>query len=190
VEQLQAYHDLLATDGVEWGLIGPRETDRLWERHVDNCLAVTQDLDCLPHAASVIDVGSGAGLPGLVWAIARPDLQITLVEPLERRTRFLHKVIDELGLEVDVVRERAQNVQLRADRVTARAVANTGTLLEWLTPLTTQAGKLVLLKGQRAEQELTQAGGWLRRHRWIAEIREVGDPPRTRVVVVERGRQG
>ena len=188
MERLQAYHDLLATDGVEWGLIGPRETDRLWVRHVDNCLAVTQDPGCLPHGASVIDVGSGAGLPGLVWAIARPDLRITLVEPLERRTRFLHKVIDELGLDVRVVRERAQNVHQRADRVTARAVANTSTLLGWLTPLTTSDGSLVLLKGERAEDELKQAGAWLDRHGWTADVREVGDPPRTRVIVVERDR--
>lgn len=94
MEQLRAYQALLATTGVEWGLIGPREVDRLWERHIDNSLAVTEDRQCLPDSASVLDVGSGAGLPGLVWAIARPDLHVTLLEPLERRVRFLELAID------------------------------------------------------------------------------------------------
>ncbi len=190
MEQLRAYQQLLAGEGVEWGLIGPREVPRLWDRHIDNCLAVTEDQDCLPFGASVIDVGSGAGLPGLVWAMARPDLKITLVEPLERRVRFLNQAIDDLGLDVDVVRDRAQNVNRRADRVTARALAKTVTAFEWLAPLTKQDGRLILLKGERAQEELELAGGWLTKHRWTAQVRDVGDPPRTRVVIAERESKG
>ena len=106
MKRLQEYQQLLATDGVEWGLIGPRETERLWERHIDNCLAVTEDSLCLPQGATVLDVGSGAGLPGLVWAIARPDLDVTLVEPLERRVRFLEQAADRLEVPVRVVRSQ------------------------------------------------------------------------------------
>ena len=187
MKRLQEYQQLLATDGVEWGLIGPRETERLWERHIDNCLAVTEDPSCLPTAATVIDVGSGAGLPGLVWAIARPDLQVTLVEPLERRTRFLTLVTDQLRLgNVRVVRARAQEVQERAEVVAARAVAKTATLVGWLAPLVVPGGRMVLLKGERAEEEVAAARPWLDRHGWRAQVRLVGNPSRTRVVVVER----
>ena len=122
MEQLQAYQELLATTGVEWGLIGPREVDRLWDRHIDNSLAVTEDRACLPADATVLDVGSGAGLPGIVWAIARPDLQVTLLEPLERRVRFLDLAVEQLEVRnVTVVRGRAQDRDGQYDRVTARA---------------------------------------------------------------------
>lgn len=191
MERLQEYQHLLATAGVEWGLIGPRETDRLWERHIDNCLAVTEDITCLPHEADVIDVGSGAGLPGVVWALARPDLRITLLEPLERRTRFLEMAAAALDLDnVEVVRARAQEYRGSADRVTARAVAATTSLLPWLAPLVGSTGAMVLLKGRRAEEELAAAGPWLRTRRWRADVRMVGTPARTRVVVVERTKEG
>lgn len=184
MKRLQRYQDLLATVGVEWGLIGPREVDRLWDRHIDNCLAVTEDVICLPEGVSVLDVGSGAGLPGLVWAIARPDLRVTLLEPLERRVRFLADVVAELNLEVQITRGRIQDVDLTADRVTARAVAGTPTLLGWLAPHT--AGRMILLKGQRAQQELDDAQPWLTKHGWLAEVRMVGTPARTRVIDVWR----
>lgn len=191
VKQLHDYQEVLATTGVEWGLIGPREVDRLWERHIDNCLAVTEDDECLPASCSVIDIGSGAGLPGLVWAIGRPDLTVTLVEPLERRVRFLNQVVEELALtNVTVLRARAQDVDVRAVRVTARAVSATKTLLPWLAPLVSPGGRMVLLKGRRADQELREADQWLRRSGWVAGIREVGEPPRTRVVVVKRRGKG
>jgi 16S rRNA (guanine527-N7)-methyltransferase len=191
VEQLQAYQDLLASTGVEWGLIGPREIDRLWERHIDNSLAVTEDHECLPLSATVVDVGSGAGLPGLVWAIARPDLEVTLVEPLERRTRFLHLAIEELGLtNVRVVRGRAQECRDQFGRVTARAVAKTATLVTWLAPLVDAGGSMILMKGERADAELLEAQEWLTRHNWHARVQMVGSPPRTRVVVVERAVEG
>ena len=191
MKRLDEYQELLATTGVEWGLIGPREVDRLWERHIDNCLAVTEDVQCLPQSCSVVDVGSGAGLPGVVWAIARPDLTVTLVEPLERRVKFLDLAVRELALmNVRLLRGRAQEVDIRGDRVTARAVAATKTLLPWLAPLVSQGGRMVLLKGMKADQELRDAGPWLQRSGWSAVVREVGDPPRTRVVVVERRVKG
>ncbi len=191
MEHLQRYHELLAHEAVEWGLIGPRETQRLWERHIDNCLAVTQDLQCLPRDATVIDVGSGAGLPGIVWAIARPDLSVTLLEPLERRTRFLDMVVSELQLDnARVHRARAQDYAGTADRVAARAVASTVRLLPWLAPLVGPEGQMILVKGQRADQEVAQARSWLDRQGWRAQVREVGDPARTRVVVVERVAEG
>lgn len=191
MKQLQEYQNLLATTGVEWGLIGPREVDRLWDRHLDNCLAVTEDHQVLPMASSVIDVGTGAGLPGLVWAIARPDLSMTLVEPLERRVRFLELAVQELSLQsVTIVRGRAQDVQVKADIVTARAVSALKNLLAWLSPLVSDPGRMVLMKGQKAGQEIEQAGSWLTKHDWHADVRDVGSPPRARVVVVERGSQG
>ena len=191
MEQLHAFQHLLATDGVTWGLIGPREVDRLWVRHIDNCLAVTEDSGCLPPAATVIDVGSGAGLPGIVWAIARPDLAVTLVEPLARRVRFLDKAVAELELtNVTVCRERAQEHEGQTTRVAARAVARTTTLLGWLEPLVAPGGRMLLLKGQRAQDEIDEADVWLHRQGWSASVREVGDPPRTRVVVVERTVKG
>lgn len=191
MKQLQDYQDLLATQGVEWGLIGPREVDRLWDRHIDNCLAVTEDPECLPAGATVIDVGSGAGLPGLVWALARPDLHITLVEPLERRVRFLTSAVESLQVaNVAIVRSRAQDLHATADRVTARAVSSTGNLVRWLAPLVGAHGCMLLLKGQRAPEEVAQAGDWLDKHGWSAQIRQVGDPPRTRVVIVERTSKG
>jgi 16S rRNA (guanine527-N7)-methyltransferase len=191
VEQLQAYQHLLATKGVEWGLIGPREVQRLWERHIDNSLAVTEDRDCLPEAATVLDVGSGAGLPGVVWAIARPDLDVTLLEPLERRIRFLELVVAQLQVgNARVVRGRAQDCTATFDRVTARAVAKTSTLLTWCEPLVAMGGCMVLMKGERADAEVADAQNWLTGHGWRAHVDMVGSPPRTRVVVVERVTKG
>lgn len=182
---------MLSTSGVEWGLIGPREVDRLWDRHIDNCLAVTEDDQCLPNGVDVIDVGTGAGLPGLVWAVTRPDLSVTLVEPLERRVRFLEMAVAELELaNVTILRGRAQEVDVRAEVVTARAVAALKNLLPWLAPLVSDPGRMVLLKGEKAQTEISAAQRWLKEQRWRATVREVGVPHRTRVVVVDRWTQG
>lgn len=151
----QRYTDILAGDGVDRGLIGPREVDRLWDRHVLNCAVVAPRC---PEGASVADVGAGAGLPGLVWAIARPDLQVTLIEPLLRRTQFLDEVVAELGLDnVTVLRARAEEVDQTFDVVTARAVAALEKLTKWCWPLVAPDGVLLALKGRSAADEIREA---------------------------------
>jgi 16S rRNA (guanine527-N7)-methyltransferase len=153
---LGAYADLLATDGVTRGLLGPREAPRLWDRHLLNCAAVA---DALPSAGPVIDVGSGAGLPGVVWGLLRSDLEFVLVEPLLRRAAFLEEVVGTLGLtNVTVRRARAEQLHgvLAAPVVTARAVARLQQLTAWCLPLLTPGGTLWALKGQSAAEELAQ----------------------------------
>src|SRR3954471_2004435 len=145
--------ELRATDGVVRGLIGPREAPRMWERHLLNCGVMSE---IIPAGASVVDVGSGAGLPGIVRGVARPDLPITLVEPLARRTAFLSEAVTLLGLEatVTVVRGRAEDVvdgpPAGADVVTARAVASLDRLAGWCLPLARTGGRLLALKGSSA----------------------------------------
>ena len=159
--RLSDYAGLLATAGVERGLIGPREVPRLWTRHLLNC-AVAADL--VPLGAKVIDVGSGAGLPGLVWAIVRADISLVCVEPLLRRATFLEEAVATLGLgdRVEVVRARAEDLPrsgagIRGDVVTARAVAPLDRLGKWAVPLVTPGGELLALKGQTAAEEIDQA---------------------------------
>jgi 16S rRNA (guanine527-N7)-methyltransferase len=159
----EAYAELLATAGVERGLIGPREAPRLWDRHLLNC-AVLGDL--LPQGSTVADVGSGAGLPGLVLAIHRPDLRMTLIEPLLRRTTFLSEVVEQLSLDnVEVVRGRADALHGRRtfDVVTSRAVAPLGRLLEWSMPLVSPHGALVAMKGSSLSTEIEEAADVLAR---------------------------
>ncbi len=153
----QAYVHLLATVGVERGLIGPREAPRLWDRHVLNCLALSSGV---PQGASLADLGSGAGLPGLVLAIGRPDLAITLVEPLLRRATFLAEAVEALGLSgVTVVRSRAEDLhgRQRFDVVTARALAPLDRLLGWAMPLVSPDGVLLAMKGSSAAIEVVAA---------------------------------
>jgi len=151
----EQYVDLLTTAGVERGLIGPREVPRLWERHILNCAVVAPRV---PMDATVADAGSGAGLPGLVWAVARPDLKVTLIEPLLRRTVFLEEAVAELGLDqVTVLRARAEDVRQTFDVVTARAVAPMEKLAGWCFPLVRRGGVLLALKGQRAEEEVASS---------------------------------
>lgn len=157
------YAELLATDGVLRGLLGPREAPRIWDRHLLNCAAVAERI---PEGASVIDVGSGAGLPGLVLAIARPDLSVILVEPLARRTSFLVETVERLGLArtVRVFRGRADEAAtgangvgpFTADVVTARAVAPLDRLAAWSLPLVVRGGRLLALKGSSARDEITE----------------------------------
>lgn len=159
----ERYAARLAGDGVVRGLIGPRETPRLWERHLVNCALLA---DLLPAGASVCDVGSGAGLPGVVLAIARPDLAVTLVEPLLRRTTFLEETVAELGLDrVEVVRGRAEALhgQRRFGIVTSRAVAPLDRLLAWSMPLVEPTGALVAMKGSSVAEEIDAAGPVLAR---------------------------
>jgi 16S rRNA (guanine527-N7)-methyltransferase len=154
----ESYARLLATDGVVRGLVGPREAPRLWDRHLLNCGVMSE---IIPFGASVVDVGSGAGLPGIVLAVARPDLTITLVEPLARRTEFLTEAVASLGLgaTVTVVRGRAEDVggdRYAADVVTARAVAPLDRLAGWCLPLAAVGGRLLAVKGATAAGEVAQ----------------------------------
>jgi 16S rRNA (guanine527-N7)-methyltransferase len=155
------YARILATDGVVKGLIGPREVPRIWDRHMMNSAVVVPRV---PEGASVADIGTGAGLPGLVWAIARPDLRVTLVEPLLRRTVFLEETVRALGLDnVTVVRARAEDVHETFDVVTARAVAALDKLGRWCLPLVRRGGVLLALKGRTAQDEVTAATATLHR---------------------------
>jgi 16S rRNA (guanine527-N7)-methyltransferase len=159
--QLVRYADLLAGPGVERGLIGPREVPRLWERHLLNCAQIAGEFQ---RTASVCDVGSGAGLPGVVLALARPDLRVTLLEPLLRRTRFLEQVVNELELQrVQVVRGRAEDLGGAGfDAVTARAVAPLDRLVRWTVPMCRPGGRVLAMKGARAAEELEAAQQALR----------------------------
>ncbi|EON22372.1 MULTISPECIES: 16S rRNA (guanine(527)-N(7))-methyltransferase RsmG [Nocardioides] len=161
----EAYAALLATDGVLRGLIGPREAPRLWDRHLLNCAVLGE---AIPRDVSVCDIGSGAGLPGVVLAIARPDLRITLVEPLLRRTTFLDEVVEQLALSnVTVVRRRAEEVKEPHgfDIVTSRAVAPLERLLRWSMPLVAPHGALVAMKGSSVAEEIEAARPTLRKLR-------------------------
>ena len=186
------YAEMLAGAGVERGLIGPREVDRLWDRHLLNSAAIGELIE---PDARVADIGSGAGLPGIPLALARPDLRITLIEPLLRRSEFLREAVDELGLDVTVIRGRAEELTVRTeagemDVVVSRAVASLDKLTRWSFPLLRMQGHMLALKGERAEEEI-------RDHRRVmsslgaADVRVLKcganylDPPAT-VVVARR----
>jgi 16S rRNA (guanine527-N7)-methyltransferase len=194
--RVTAYAQMLAADGVVRGLIGPREVPRLWERHLLNCGVVAE---LIGPGLAVVDVGSGAGLPGIVLALVRPDLQITLVEPLARRIAFLEECRDALELTtVTVLRGRAEEPATLsgaggADVVTARAVAPLERLARWCLPLVRDGGRLLAVKGGSAAEEVARS------RRLIEEcgggaitVRRCGvaviDPPATVVEVVRRAR--
>lgn len=152
------YHDSLASDGVERGLIGPREVPRLWERHLLNCAVIGE---LISEGESVVDVGSGAGLPGIPLAIARPDLRITLVEPLLRRSIYLAEFVAAAGVDVRVVRGRAERDGVvkevgGADVVTSRAVAPLEKLARWSLPLIHEHGRMLAMKGSSAAEEIAR----------------------------------
>ena len=160
IDSAVTFARLLATDGVIRGLIGPREVDRLWDRHLVNS-AVLSDL--LPADARVVDVGSGAGLPGIPLALRRPDLRVDLVEPMLRRTEFLTEAVTVLGLaeRVRVVRGRAEDREVSelvggSEWVVARAVAPLDRLVRWCLPLLAPGGHLLALKGARAADEIAE----------------------------------
>lgn len=158
---IERYADLLAGPGIERGLLGPREVPRLWERHLLNCAVVHE---VVPPDSDVVDVGSGAGLPGVVLAIIRPDLAVTLVEPLLRRHAFLSEVIAALELtNVALIRSRAEDLpdKVLADVVTARAVAPLDRLARWSLPLLRAGGLLVAIKGSSVDAELAASAGFL-----------------------------
>lgn len=160
-EAIHAFHGLLAEHGEPRGLIGPRERGRLWRRHVLNSAAL---VDFLPDHGVVLDIGSGAGLPGVVLALMRPDLEFHLVEPMQRRAGWLAEVAALVAAQnVRVHQARAEGVRLQADAVTARAVAPLGTLVGWAAPLVSDGGRVVVLKGRRAPEEVAAARSTLNR---------------------------
>ncbi|WP_062519224.1 16S rRNA (guanine(527)-N(7))-methyltransferase RsmG [Demequina silvatica] len=168
-----AFADMLRDQGVERGLIGPREVGRLWERHILNSAALHPFLG----EGRVADVGSGAGLPGLVLAAMDPDRDYVLIEPMERRTQWLFEAARECGIDnVQILRGRAEEVaeSVEADVITARAVAAIDKLVKWCRPLLTDHGQFVLLKGRSAPDELERAKYTLRKQRLTGEIHSAG----------------
>lgn len=190
------YADLLVGPGVERGLVGPREVERIWERHILNS-GVIEEL--LTEGERIVDIGSGAGLPGLPLAIARPDLAVTLVEPMLRRVEFLETAVAELGLPVTVVRGRAEESAVLdrvggADAIASRAVASLEKLARWSLPLLRPGGRMLALKGERADAELDEAGAVMSRLGVeSAQVVRCGvgrvSPPTTVVVAVKGERQ-
>lgn len=198
-DRAEAFAQLLAGPGVVRGLLGPREVPRIWDRHLLNCAVVAE---AVPEDVRLVDIGSGAGLPGLVLAIVRPDITVTLLEPLLRRTVFLEECVETLKLDnVEVLRGRAEELagKREFDVASARAVAPLDRLLTWAMPLLREGGELIAMKGSRAAEELAEAEAQLRAcGAQTAELISVGhgkvEPPATLVRVVagrapERGRR-
>jgi 16S rRNA (guanine527-N7)-methyltransferase len=175
LEKASRFAGILATDGVQRGLIGPRETPRLWDRHLLNCGVVAE---LLPERGALVDIGSGAGLPGVVLAMLRPGLRVVLLEPMLRRSAFLEECLAQLGLpNATVVRGRAEDLAgvIEADIATARAVAPLDRLVGWAAGLLRPGGEILAIKGQSAEQELAAARPALSRLRVrSAEVLRVG----------------
>jgi len=175
--KIQTFASLLKTTGIERGLIGPKEGDRIWQRHIANCIPITT---IIPNGVRLADIGSGAGLPGVVIALARPDLKVTLIEPLQRRVDFLNQVIAELEIPIKVVRGRAEAVKMQFEVVTARAVAPLEKLIQISWHMIPKGGCLLAIKGESAAEEKKGA---------TAKIHEISLPnlPVARVVEVSKG---
>lgn len=185
IDRARQFTNALAIHGEEYGLIGPLELPRLWTRHILNCVIVAP----LLRAGTVGDIGSGAGLPGLVLAIARPDVHFTLIEPMERRVKWLTDQVGELGLEnVEVLRDRAEDVRLPEgfDQLTARAVSAFSKLIPMCAPLVVPGGEFILMKGVNAAKEVEAAEKQIRRFKLRdVEVIELGGgtlPETTRVI--------
>ncbi|HJE90175.1 MAG TPA: 16S rRNA (guanine(527)-N(7))-methyltransferase RsmG [Dietzia timorensis] len=185
----EKYVEFLRTAGLERGLLGPREGERLWERHVLNSTAVSARLHS-PRGGetlTVTDIGSGAGLPGIPLALCRPDIKVSLVEPLLRRSNFLEEAIEtiglrEAGIDVDVIRGRADDAHVierasESDVVTARAVAPLAKLAGWTAPLIRPGGQLIALKGESAPEELERDAWALRKHGLVDETFDTVEVP-------------
>ena len=187
-EEISRYAEILATWGIERGLIGPKEGDRIWERHIANCIPITTLIE---EGASLLDIGSGAGLPGIVIALARPDLKVTLLEPLQRRFDFLNEVVAELKLDIAVARGRAENFRGSFQVVTARAVAPLPKLLTVSWHLVAPGGAVLEMKGEAAQEELAEAEVEARKvfkkvaKTQIHEI-QLGELPLARVVEIRK----
>jgi 16S rRNA (guanine527-N7)-methyltransferase len=179
------YVDILASTGVEWGLIGPREGERLWDRHILNSAALS---GLIPADSTVADVGSGAGLPGIPVALLRPDLRVTLIEPLLRRSTFLTETVGTLGIQdrVQVIRSRAEDHHQSYDVVVARALAPLDRLIGWCNPLRAAGGVILALKGSSAAAELAAAARQLQAARLNAEVLTVWAHPDVEPATVVR----
>lgn len=165
---IKRYVDTLASTGVDRGLIGPREVRRLWERHIFNSIALSS---LIPDGSRIVDVGSGAGLPGIPLAVLRPDLDVTLLEPLLRRSTFLTETVEALKLDaVHVVRGRAEDHRVTYDVVIARAVAPLARLIGWCSPLRSPTGLVLALKGQSAKDEVQASQSVLKAAGLAAEV--------------------
>jgi 16S rRNA (guanine527-N7)-methyltransferase len=182
---INRYVDILTSTAVEWGLLGPREADRMWDRHILNCAALGS---LITAEDSVADVGSGAGLPGIPLALLRPDLLVTLIEPLLRRFTFLTETVAQLGVgdRVQVVRSRAEDHHQTYDFVVARALAPLDRLIGWCNPLRTRGGVILALKGESAPHEVAGAGPQLEAAQLTAEILSVRAHPEVEAATVVR----
>ena len=175
------YAEMLGTWGIERGLIGPKEGDRIWDRHIANCVPVST---LIPQGASVVDIGSGAGLPGIVIALARPDTQVTLVEPLQRRVDFLNEVVAELKLPITVIRGKAETTRGSFDVVTSRAVAPLPKLLPMVRHLIKSGGSLLAIKGESAQSEIDATQ--LNKQKALLHTLELPDFEVARVIEVQK----
>jgi 16S rRNA (guanine527-N7)-methyltransferase len=173
---INRYVDILTTTAVEWGLLGPREADRVWDRHILNCAALSSRIVA---DSSVADVGSGAGLPGIPLALLRPDFRVTLIEPLLRRSTFLGQTVEQLGIadRVQVVRSRAADHHQTYDFVVARALAPLDRLIGWCNHLRAPGGVILALKGESAADEVAAAARELEAARLLAEVLTVQAHP-------------
>ena len=182
---INRYVDILASTAVEWGLLGPREADRMWDRHILNCAALSS---LIATDSRVADVGSGAGLPGIPLALLRPDLRVTLIEPLLRRSTFLGQTVQDLGVgdRVQVIRSRAEDHHQTYDFVVARALAPLDRLIGWCNPLRADGGIILALKGESAPDEVMAARPQLEAAQLTAEILSVRAHPEVESVTVVR----
>jgi 16S rRNA (guanine527-N7)-methyltransferase len=182
---ISKYVDILTSTAVEWGLIGPREAAKVWERHILNSAALSE---LIPPGIAVADVGSGAGLPGIPVAILRPDVRMTLIEPLLRRSTFLTETVQELEItdRVEVVRSRAEDHHEIYPVVVARAVAPLDRLIGWCNPLRATGGIILALKGESAADEVAAAKRQLESARLRADVLTVRAHPDAEAATVVR----
>ena len=188
--QVEHYAKMLIEEGILRGLIGPRELSRIWSRHIVNCAAID---DYIPKQGTLADIGSGAGLPGIVIAIMNPELDVHLIETMQRRVQWLQDCVEELGLDNVVIHNnRAEELhkKISFDCVTARAVGSVETLSSIATPLVKSGGKMVLLKGNKASEELEKAKYTLKKRKLenpqIHRVKSVMNDEETTVVVLKK----
>jgi 16S rRNA (guanine527-N7)-methyltransferase len=179
------YVDILKSIGIDWGLLGPREADRVWDRHILNSAALS---GLIAEERSVIDVGSGAGLPGIPLALLRLDLRLTLLEPLLRRATFLTQTVEKLGImdRVKVIRSRAEDHRRTYKVVVARALAPLDRLIVWCNPLREPGGVILALKGSSAADEVSAAQHQLESARLHADVLSISAHPGAEPAIVVR----